>query len=345
MHAANLAGSAVLKGMQMVNSVDMHALPMSAASAAMSIAQTFADKFVAELIDKYGVWAEMAIQAIVDPGALFEEVSTLVLEQIYKIEDLINDQVERYLGMPLSTIRRYCNEGVRLYKQYKEARKKKRHESADDGEEASQRDPVIAKSGSKKSVNVDVDINPDIMKAELENWLRKQGDGIYNGFLVLQVLDAVKELKEVVTTLTDVSLVTLADSINSLDDLIIMLDEMGLGDDSTAVDLSLIPSLGINDMIASFKSIQENFDVAKAAGGLGSALANGMNVNANLNSQQTYDIKSDPDALTISIVFYNSATKYSKQVYKTLKKATDSNKKRLFSEAELKVLTDNINAL
>ena len=38
MHASNLAGSSVLNGMQMVNSVDMHALPMSAASAAMSIA-------------------------------------------------------------------------------------------------------------------------------------------------------------------------------------------------------------------------------------------------------------------------------------------------------------------
>lgn len=75
--------------------------------------------------------------------------------------------------MPLSTIRRYCNEGVRLYKQYKEAKKKLRYESADDGEEATKRDPVIAKSGSKKSVNVDVDINPDRLKVELENWLRK----------------------------------------------------------------------------------------------------------------------------------------------------------------------------
>ena len=258
------------------------------------------------------MWAELAIQAIVDPGSLLEEVSTLVMEQLYKIEDLINDEVERYLGMSLPTIRRYCNEGIRLYKQYKEAKKKQRHKSADDGEEASQRDPVISKSGAKKSVSVDVDINPDIMKAELENWLRKQGDGIYNGFLVLQVLDAVKELKEVVTTLTDVSLVTLADSINSLDDIIIMLDEMGLGDDSTAVDLSLIPSLGINDMIASFKSIQENFDVTRAATGLGSALANGMDANANFVSQKTYDINSDPDALTITIVFYNCATKYSK---------------------------------
>lgn len=91
MHASNLAGSSVLKGMQMVNSVDMHALPMSASSAAMSIAQTFADQFVKKLIDKFGVWAEIAIQAIVDTGALLEDIANQILEQIYKIEDLIDD--------------------------------------------------------------------------------------------------------------------------------------------------------------------------------------------------------------------------------------------------------------
>lgn len=33
----------------------------------------------------------MAIQAIVDPGALLEDVSSLIMEQLYKIEDLIDD--------------------------------------------------------------------------------------------------------------------------------------------------------------------------------------------------------------------------------------------------------------
>ena len=173
MHASNLAGSAVLNGMQIVNSVDMHALPMSAESAAMSIAQTFADQFVQKLIDKFGVWAEIAIQAIVDTGALLEDIANQILEQIYKIEDFIDDQLERYIGMPLSTIRRYCNEGLRLYSQYKEARKKLRHKSADDGEEESNRDPVISKKGAKHSVDVDIDVDPKILKMELENWLKK----------------------------------------------------------------------------------------------------------------------------------------------------------------------------
>ena len=276
---------------------------------------------------------------------MLEDIANQILEQIYKIEDLIDDQLERYLGMPLSTIRRYCNEGLRLYSQYKEARKKLRHKSADDGEEESNRDPVISKKGARYSVDVDIDIDPKILKLELENWLRKQGDGIYNAFLALQIMDAVNTLKDVVNSMTDVSLVTLADSINSLDDLVIMLDDLGLGDDSTAIDLSLVPSLGINDMIASMRSIQENFDAGRAAMQLSAAFTNSSDINANLNTQKTYVIQSDPDELTISIIFYDSATKYSKQVYKALKKAVDSNNNRLFTEAELKVLTDNISEL
>ena len=103
-------------------------------------------------------------------------------------------------------------------------------------------------------------------------------------------MDAVKTLKEVVTSMTDVSLETLADSINSLDDLVIMLDDLGLGDDATAIDMSLIPSLGINDMIASVRSIQENFDAGRAAIQLGSALANSSDFNTSINTQNTYSI-------------------------------------------------------
>jgi pimeloyl-CoA synthetase len=43
MHGADLAGSAVLKGMNIINSMDMNALPMSAVAAGLSVAQTFAD--------------------------------------------------------------------------------------------------------------------------------------------------------------------------------------------------------------------------------------------------------------------------------------------------------------
>jgi hypothetical protein len=81
-------------------------------------------------------------------------------------------------------------------------------------------------------------------------WLGKMGDAIFNGFLVLQVLDAINSIRELTKTMTDIDLESLAEDFNSLEDLITLLDELGLGDDSTAIDLSLIPSLNINAIVA-----------------------------------------------------------------------------------------------
>lgn len=60
-HATDIAGSAVLKGMTAVNSIDMHALPMSAAAAALQATKSFTDVYVNKLVEKYGALAELAI--------------------------------------------------------------------------------------------------------------------------------------------------------------------------------------------------------------------------------------------------------------------------------------------
>ena len=64
MNGANLAESSILKGMEVINSCDMTALPMSAVAAGMQVAQTFADQFVGKLIEKYGDYAKLAIEFI-----------------------------------------------------------------------------------------------------------------------------------------------------------------------------------------------------------------------------------------------------------------------------------------
>lgn len=87
--------------------------------------------------------------------------------------------------------------------------------------------------------------------------MEQLGDGLYNGFIVLQVMDMVKQIKTVIRQSTDISLESLASDINDLEDFIDLLDEIGLGDDSTAVDLSMIPALGINSVMASLESLKE----------------------------------------------------------------------------------------
>jgi hypothetical protein len=56
------------------------------------------------------------------------------------------------------------------------------------------RDTVVEAEGKTTKVNVSVNINPNEAKIALFNWLKSMGDGIFNGFLVLQVLDAIKQI-------------------------------------------------------------------------------------------------------------------------------------------------------
>ena len=344
MHGADLAGSAVLKGMNIINSMDMNALPMSAVAAGLSVAQTFADKFVATLIERYGDYAKLAIEFVVDPDAVIEQLMEQLDIAIQQVYDLIDEQVYRYLGMSIAQIRKLANEGLRIYKEYKAARKRAREKKDQDGEEGN-REGVIEGSGKKTKVNVKVTVNADQLKQNLMVWLSKMGDAIFNGFLVLQVLDAINSIRELTKTMTDINLESLAEDFNSLEDLIALLDELGFGDDSTAIDLSLIPSLNINAIIAQMNSIVDNFDAMQMATGVAKSVAGSIDVQGSVSQEKTYDLTTDVDSMTINITFYNNPQNGAKNVYKTLKKAKDSNDKRIFSESELKTVTQHINKL
>ena len=328
-HATDIAGSAVLKGLTAVSSIDMHALPMSAAAAALQIAKTFTDEYINGLVEKYGVWAEMAIQALVDPGAALEMLVSELEDTLKAVEDLIDEQCYRYLGMSLTEVKYYCTQGIQLYKQYQEARRQSRAEKETRDDE--QRESVnegINTGGKKTTVNVEVEMNPDVLLANLKSWMDSLGDGLYNGFIVLQVLDAVKIVQEAVKQMTDVRLESLASDINTMEDLMAMFEEMGLSDDSTAVDLSLIPALGINDIVASFNSFKEIISDRgmQLAGEFGSVLASSTDVRASVSQSRTYDITTDVESQTVTITYFTDPTqpKISKKVYKAISGAKNS---------------------
>lgn len=74
LHATDIAGSFVLKAMSIINSFDLHNFPMSAAASALQIVKSFTDVYIQMLLDMYGIYAEMIIQFIVDPGSALELV-------------------------------------------------------------------------------------------------------------------------------------------------------------------------------------------------------------------------------------------------------------------------------
>ena len=159
--------------------------------------------------------------------------------------------------------------------------------------------------------------------AQLKAWMRQTGDGIYNGFIVFQILDLVKELKEVIAQATDVSFESLAYNLETMEDVIAMLDEIGLGDDSTAIDLSMIPALNLNAIYASMNSLKEQatqglINTAKIA-------ATSLDVNTSVENVKTYEITTDKDSMTITVMYYTDPTKksVSKKVYNAFSKAKD----------------------
>jgi hypothetical protein len=78
LHATDIAGAAILKGMAAVNSFDVHALPMSAEAMVLGALQSITDKYIDQLLGPYRIYAEMIIEFIVDPGAAMEAL----LEQL-----------------------------------------------------------------------------------------------------------------------------------------------------------------------------------------------------------------------------------------------------------------------
>lgn len=81
LHATDIAGAAILKGMAAVNSFDVHALPMSAAALTLGVIKSITDVYIQKLMDAYGIYAEMIIEFLVDPGAALE----MLLDELQNI--------------------------------------------------------------------------------------------------------------------------------------------------------------------------------------------------------------------------------------------------------------------
>ena len=123
--------------------------------------------------------------------------------------------------------------------------------------------------------------------------------------------------------------------------------ELGLGDDSMAIDLSMIPALNLNDVYASFNRLKEQMTDVGTYTSLVGAAANSVTVTGSVNQNKTYDISTDKESMTITIAYYQDPTKssISKKVYKTITNAKDSQDKPLFSASDAKNIMDTVNKL
>lgn len=269
-----LAQMAVMKGLLVLNNFDTMAIPMSAMAAGLQMIASFVDMYYKEYIEAYGKYINAVVEFITDPGAAFEALKDMLWAMLDQLMEIIDQQLYKYLGLSIAQIRYYCRKGYSIWKQYKEAKKRQTE-------------------GQATKVNISVEMNPDVLKQQLYAWMRQQRDSLFNGFMILQVIDAVKSIREMIKSMTNVNIATLADGINSLDDLVNLLDELGLGDDSTTIDLSMIPKLNINEIYASMNSLTDTSKLVNDIATLGGIAATSLDINVTTTNVQLYDVDTD----------------------------------------------------
>lgn len=338
-HASNIGVSVIMRGITLLNAYQSSQinLPMDAYVGALTLCASYADLFFGGIMQAYGVYINFLVLCIVNPDAAIELLTEYILTCVKQIYDMIDQQVYMYTGYYIQEIVAMCSRGIKLYQEYRAYKKAKKEEEKEDETKSANI------SGSGYGVSVDAD--PNAVLEKLYAWLKSQNDALFNGFIAYQMLDAVRSIEDMCKTFTEVNPKTLLDGVENLDDFIRLCEELGLDDDSTAIDLSLIPSLNLNVIHASMNSLKEQFaDVSDIQKIKSTTIGLAGVAGATLNIEKTYDIKTDAATKVITVSYYDNPTKpsISKKVYKTFSKAKDADDKQLFSSSDLKSIQDAI---
>lgn len=196
------------------------------------------------------------------------------------------------------------------------------------------------------SLDVGIDIND--LYNQLYEWLSKQSDALYNAFMMLLMKDFVSEIKEDIQKLTNIDIRLLADNINTFDDLIQLLDSLGLNEHTPTIDFQQLIATGMNSVFAisnSFKTLFKELDVPTVGQLTGSVV---HSIDVTPSKQKAYEIdtelKGNDNIIKIKL-HADPSNKIIKAQFITLFKLVKYNNKRVFNKGQINTIIDNIIAI
>lgn len=196
------------------------------------------------------------------------------------------------------------------------------------------------------SLDVGIDIND--LYNQLYEWLSKQSDALYNAFMMLLMKDFVSEIKEDIQKLTNIDIRLLADNINTFDDLIQLLDSLGLNEHTPTIDFQQLIATGMNSVFAisnSFKTLFKELDVPTVGQLTGSVV---HSIDVTPSKQKAYEIdtelKGNDNIIKIKL-HTDPSNKIIKAQFITLFKLVKYNNKRVFNKGQINTIIDNIIAI
>ena len=310
----------------------------SAKIAIGSICTSLKDMYIAIYNDLENEYYETINDAITNLPSIQEvlkDAQELLMNTIWV---MINEQCIKYTGYTLPELYYMCSDYIHKYKAWKEARKEQKRRKKEQ-EEQEKETGIQHSSGGTVSSKINVDVDPDIIKQSLMDELSRASDLIYNSFIIIQIKDSIDEIKMLISQFNNVDLDVLTDGIDSFEDFMDMLVEMGLDSDGAVISLEKAIQDGINQFSGNLTSLQNQIEAQAIASGLHIAadVVSNTTVSTERKAEHLYDFTNDLNTFTMTLNIYADPTtkKAKKQLTKVLSNAHQKDGTKIFDSSSV----------
>ena len=310
----------------------------SAKIAIGSICTSLKDMYIAIYNDLENEYYETINDAITNLPSIQEvlkDAQELLMNTIWV---MINEQCIKYTGYTLPELYYMCSDYIHKYKAWKEARKEQKRRKKEQ-EEQEKETGIQHSSGGTVSTKINVDVDPDIIKQSLMDELSRASDLIYNSFIIIQIKDSIDEIKMLISQFNNVDLDVLTDGIDSFEDFMNMLVEMGLDSDGAVISLEKAIQDGINQFSGNLTSLQNQIEAQAISSGLHIAadVVSNTAVSTEIKAEHLYDFTNDLNTFTMTLNIYADPTtkKAKKQLTKVLSNAHQKDGTKIFDSSSV----------
>ena len=310
----------------------------SAKIAIGSICTSLKDMYIAIYNDLENEYYETINDAITNLPSIQEvlkDAQELLMNTIWV---MINEQCIKYTGYTLPELYYMCSDYIHKYKAWKEARKEQKRRKKEQ-EEQEKETGIQHSSGGTVSSKINVDVDPDIIKQSLMDELSRASDLIYNSFIIIQIKDSIDEIKMLISQFNNVDLDVLTDGIDSFEDFMDMLVEMGLDSDGAVISLEKAIQDGINQFSGNLTSLQNQIEAQAISSGLHIAadIVSNTTVSTEIKAEHLYDFTNDLNTFTMTLNIYADPTtkKAKKQLTKVLSNAHQKDGTKIFDSSSV----------
>ena len=310
----------------------------SAKIAIGSICTSLKDMYIAIYNDLENEYYETINDAITNLPSIQEvlkDAQELLMNTIWV---MINEQCIKYTGYTLPELYYMCSDYIHKYKAWKEARKEQKRRKKEQ-EEQEKETGIQHSSGGTVSSKINVDVDPDIIKQSLMDELSRASDLIYNSFIIIQIKDSIDEIKMLISQFNNVDLDVLTDGIDSFEDFMDMLVEMGLDSDGAVISLEKAIQDGINQFSGNLTSLQNQIEAQAISSRLHIAadVVSNTTVSTEIKAEHLYDFTNDLNTFTMTLNIYADPTtkKAKKQLTKVLSNAHQKDGTKIFDSSSV----------